>query len=103
MGNKFRVEVRESCEELQHRLRHAANGATKERVQMLALAQNESERYQTRTVTKIRKKRINRVSLAKKVSTKGNRSLAVRENASWKTKFSSTISARPTTSKVDST
>jgi len=35
MGNQFRVEVRESCEELQHRLRHAATGATKERVQML--------------------------------------------------------------------
>ena len=35
MGNKLRVEVRESCEELQHRLRHAVTGATKERVQML--------------------------------------------------------------------
>ena len=35
MGNQFRVEVRESCEELQHRLRHAVTGATKERVQML--------------------------------------------------------------------
>lgn len=35
MENQFRVEVRESCEELQHRLRHAVTGVTKERVQML--------------------------------------------------------------------
>ncbi|MDZ7960029.1 MAG: helix-turn-helix domain-containing protein [Aulosira sp. DedQUE10] len=35
MGNQFRVEVRESSEELQHRLRHAVTAATKERVQML--------------------------------------------------------------------
>ena len=35
MGNHVRVEVGESCEELQHRLRHAATGATKERVQIL--------------------------------------------------------------------
>ncbi|MBW4628925.1 MAG: hypothetical protein KME49_26290 [Brasilonema octagenarum HA4186-MV1] len=35
MGNQFRVEVGESSEELQHRLRHAVTAATKERVQML--------------------------------------------------------------------
>ncbi len=35
MSNQFRVEVRESSEELQHRLRHAVTAATKERVQML--------------------------------------------------------------------
>jgi transposase len=35
MGNQFRVEVRESSEELQHRLRYAVTAATKERVQML--------------------------------------------------------------------
>ncbi|MEH2010701.1 hypothetical protein [Nostoc sp.] len=34
MGNQFRVEVRESSEELQHRLRYAVTAATKERVQM---------------------------------------------------------------------
>lgn len=35
MGNSFRVEVRESREELQHRLRHAVTATTKERLQML--------------------------------------------------------------------
>ena len=35
MGNSFQVEVSESQEELQHRLRHAVTGTTKERLQML--------------------------------------------------------------------
>ncbi len=35
MGNKFYVEVRESVEELKHRLHHAVTSSTKERVQML--------------------------------------------------------------------
>ncbi|MDJ0676633.1 MAG: helix-turn-helix domain-containing protein [Calothrix sp. MO_167.B42] len=35
MGNQFRVEVWESSEQLQHRLRHAVTAATKERIQML--------------------------------------------------------------------
>ncbi|MEH1903238.1 MAG: hypothetical protein V7L04_17935, partial [Nostoc sp.] len=35
MGNSFQVEVSESREELQHRLRHAVTGTTKERLQML--------------------------------------------------------------------
>lgn len=35
MGNHFRVEVGESIEELQHRLRHALTATTKERLQML--------------------------------------------------------------------
>ncbi len=35
MGNSFRVEVGESHEELQHRLRHALTATSKERLQML--------------------------------------------------------------------
>lgn len=35
MGNHFRVEIGESHEELQHRLRHAVTATTKERLQML--------------------------------------------------------------------
>ncbi|MEH1926067.1 helix-turn-helix domain-containing protein [Nostoc sp.] len=35
MGNSFQVEVSESQEELQHRLRHALTATTKERLQML--------------------------------------------------------------------
>ncbi|WP_375480572.1 helix-turn-helix domain-containing protein [uncultured Nostoc sp.] len=35
MGNSFRVEVCESFEELQRRLRHAVTATTKERLQML--------------------------------------------------------------------
>lgn len=35
MGNSFQVEVSESREELQHQLRHAVTGTTKERLQML--------------------------------------------------------------------
>ncbi|WP_375475235.1 hypothetical protein [uncultured Nostoc sp.] len=35
MGNQFRVEVYESSEELQHRLRHTVTATTKERLQML--------------------------------------------------------------------
>lgn len=35
MGNSFRVEINESCQELQHRLRHALTGSSKERLQML--------------------------------------------------------------------
>lgn len=35
MGNSFRVEVNESCQELRHRLRHAVTASTKERLQML--------------------------------------------------------------------
>ena len=34
MRNRFRVEVHESSEELQHRLRYAVTAATKERIQM---------------------------------------------------------------------
>ncbi|MFH7029483.1 MAG: helix-turn-helix domain-containing protein [Heteroscytonema crispum UTEX LB 1556] len=35
MGNNFRVEVNESRQELEHRLRHAVTATTKERLQML--------------------------------------------------------------------
>ncbi|MBD0302715.1 MAG: helix-turn-helix domain-containing protein, partial [Tolypothrix sp. T3-bin4] len=35
MGNSFQVEVSESREQLQHRLRHAVTATTKERLQML--------------------------------------------------------------------
>jgi hypothetical protein len=35
MGKSFQVEVGESQEELQHRLRHAVTATTKERLQML--------------------------------------------------------------------
>lgn len=35
MGNHFRVEVKESKEELRHRLRHAITASNKERLQML--------------------------------------------------------------------
>lgn len=35
MGNSFQVQVSETQEELQHRLRHAAWATTKERLQML--------------------------------------------------------------------
>lgn len=35
MGNQFRVEVKESLEELKHRLRHAVTATSKERLQML--------------------------------------------------------------------
>lgn len=35
MGNKFEVEVRESQEELKHRLHHAVTASSKERLQML--------------------------------------------------------------------
>lgn len=35
MGNKFEVEVRESEEELKHRLHHAITASSKERLQML--------------------------------------------------------------------
>ena len=37
MGNQFRVEVHESSQELQWRLRHAKTATSKERVQMLYL------------------------------------------------------------------
>lgn len=33
MGNSFRVEVKESYEELLHRLRHAVTASSKERLQ----------------------------------------------------------------------
>jgi putative transposase len=35
MGNHFRVEIKESKEELEHRLRHAITASSKERLQML--------------------------------------------------------------------
>lgn len=35
MGNKFQVEIKESVEELKHRLHHAITSSTKERIQML--------------------------------------------------------------------
>ncbi len=52
MGNKLRVEVRESCKELQHRLRHANQ---RKGIDTL-LAENQSDRYKKRTITKIREK-----------------------------------------------
>ncbi|WP_199194336.1 transposase [Pleurocapsa sp. CCALA 161] len=38
MGNKFPVEIKESVEELKHRLHHAITSSTKERIQMLYLS-----------------------------------------------------------------
>lgn len=47
MGNQFRVEVRESCEELQHRLPVCSYWRDERKGTDALLAQNQSARYKT--------------------------------------------------------
>jgi predicted transcriptional regulator len=95
MGNQFRVEVRESCEELQHRLRHAANGATKERVQMLYWLKTKASATRQELSQRLGRNESTVYRWLKRYQQKGIEALLFRENADWKTKFSSTISALP--------
>ncbi len=64
MGNKLKVEIAETAEELKQQLRRQKKGQEKERLQMLALAQKWSSNKPSRTSKKIRSKRIDDLSMA---------------------------------------
>ena len=64
MGNKLKVEISETAEDLKQQLRRQKKGQEKERLQMLALAQKRSSNKPSRTSKKIRSKRIYGLSMA---------------------------------------
>ena len=65
MGNKLKVEIAETAEELKQQLKHQKTGQEKkERLQMLALAQKRSSNKPSRTSKKIRSKPIDDLSMA---------------------------------------
>ncbi len=53
MGNKFQVEVKESKEELRHRLHHSVTASSRERLQMLYWLKQDAIALVKRTISKI--------------------------------------------------
>jgi hypothetical protein len=70
MGNQFRVEVKESSEELLHRLRHALTAASKERLQMLYWIKTNAIVTRKELFPSTQTRRFNRVSVVKTLSTR---------------------------------